>query len=300
MTVQAARIYLCAVTAFVAFAIWGSLFPFNYRPLTVDEALDLFWVIGGPGRAEFSLSDAISNFLLFVPIGLFAAAGVERWWTPRRPAALVIAGGTLLSVALEFMQAFVLWRTPSTLDVLAEVAGTLAGLAAWRLAAADLDAATLSALDAWRRASAGDRLLLAYCGAFAVAWLVPFDVTLRPNEIADKYLHKRLLLPFAPSPDAATVTQLRLMTAAAVPLGWAAAVCGCSPRSRRSPIRAFLITTLALLALALAQVPVFSRNTDLTLLLAALPGVAVGATWPRRTHRPLEGLGVSTVRRGGP
>ncbi len=299
MTVQAARVYVWAATTCVAFAVWGSLFPFDYRPVSFAEAIDVFLVLGGPRQAELSLSDAFSNFLLFVPIGLFVAASLERRWTPRHPAALVIAGGTLLSIAIEFAQAFVPWRTPSTLDVVAEAAGTIAGLAAWRLAAADLDAAVRSATVAWHRASAGERILLVYCGLFAFAWLFPFDFTLRPNEIADKYLHKRLLLPFVPSPDAATPTEWRVVSVAAVPLGWAGAVCGRPPGSRRSSLRAFLIAMFALLTLALAQVPVFSRNTDLTLLLAALPGVAVGAAGARLTHRPIGGIGASTVQRRG-
>ncbi|MFA5911167.1 MAG: VanZ family protein [Vicinamibacterales bacterium] len=300
MTVQAARIYVWAATTCVAFAVWGSLFPFDYRPVSFAEAIDWFLVLGGPRQAELSLSDAFSNFLLFVPVGLFVAASLERRWTPRHSAALVIAGGTLLSIAVEFAQAFVLWRTPSTIDVVAEAAGTIAGLAAWRMAAADLDAAARSATEAWHRASAGERLLLVYCGLFAFAWLLPLDFTLRPNEIADKYLHKRLLLPFVPSPDAATVTELQLLTAAAVPLGWAGAICGCSPDSLRSPARACHIAMFALITLALAQVAVFSRTTDFTTLLAALPGVVMGVAGACLAHRPTEHIGAPTPRPEGP
>ena len=131
MSTQAGRLYLSAATASVAFAVWGSLFPFDYRPASLGEAIDLFWISGGPGLAQFSLSDAFSNFLLFVPIGLFGAACIGRG--TRWPAAvLMVAGGVLLSMSVEFGQAFIAWRTPSTLDVVAETAGTTAGVIGWR------------------------------------------------------------------------------------------------------------------------------------------------------------------------
>lgn len=284
MSIPAGRLYLSAATVSVAFAIWGSLFPFDYRPASLGEAIDLFWISGGPGRAQLSLSDAFSNFLLFVPIGLFGAACLGRG--TRWPSGLlVVAGGVLLSIGVEIGQAFVPWRTPSTLDVVAEAAGTTAGVIGWRLVAVELDAMVLSALASWRHSSLVARLLIVYCGVFAVAWLIPFDFTLRPHEIGDKYFHKRLLLPLAPSPDAATTTQLRLTMAAAVPLGWAGAVCGTPPGAPRSAIRATLITMLALGTLALVQVPVFSRTTDFTLLLAAFPGVVAGTVGARLAHR---------------
>ncbi|MEO8678641.1 MAG: hypothetical protein ABI665_06325 [Vicinamibacterales bacterium] len=132
-----------------------------------------------------------------------------------------------------------------------------------------------------------ERLLLVYGALFAVAWLLPFDFTLRSYEIGDKYAHKRLLLPLMPSPDAATPSQLRATLVAAIPLGLAGAVCWYCPGYRRSPVRATLIATLGLLAIGVAQVPVFSRTTDATLLIAAIPGIALGAAAARFTGRPV-------------
>ena len=293
----AARVYAGAAAAFAVFAVWGSLLPFEFRPVSFAEATDLLWGAGRFELARVSLTDAVSNFLLFVPIGLFVAATVERTWSARSQTMLVIAGGTLLSVTVEFGQAFVPWRTPSTLDILAEAAGTSAGVALWRMAARELDAAVDSALLVWRRSTTSQRLLLVYSVGFALAWLVPFDFTLRPDEIGNKYLHKRLLPPFTPSPDAAAPTHLRLAFAAAVPIGWAGAVCGCSPGTRRSVLRATLGTTIGLLVLALAQIPVFSRTTDLTILVAALPGVVLGAAFAQLTTRPVaQGLRTSMPR----
>lgn len=287
MTAGLARLYACAAAAFVAFAVWGSLLPFHFRPVSLEEAARLLWVAEPIDPSRFSLTDAVSNFLLFVPIGLFVAAAVERVWPSRGRTVIVLAAGTLLSAALEFGQAFVVWRTPSNLDVLAEAAGTAAGIALRHIAARELDSAIAAALAAWRRATRAERVLLLYAMTFAVAWLLPFDFTLRPDEIADKYAHKRLLFPFTPSPDALTPVRLGLAGLAAVPLAWACAVCGCPPATRRSTLRAVLITVALLVVLTLAQITVFSRTTDMTVLVAMMPGVILGAAAARMTPRPV-------------
>ena len=169
-------------------------------------------------------------------------------------------------------------------DVFAESAGTATGVAIWRVAHVQIERVGGAGRLFWRRSSGVERLLLIYAALFAVIWLLPFDFTIRLNEIQDKYEHQRLLLPFTPSPDAATATDLRFMLAAAVPLG-AAATCGGGPARQRSVARAFVLAATALMALMAAQATVFSRTTDLTFLVAALPGVAAGAAMARHGLR---------------
>ena len=94
MTAGVARVYACAAAAFVAFAVWGSLLPFHFRPESLAEAARLLWVAEPIDPARFSLTDAVSNFLLFVPIGLFVAAAVERVWPSRGRTLIVLAAGT--------------------------------------------------------------------------------------------------------------------------------------------------------------------------------------------------------------
>lgn len=277
MTAAVARVYAGAMAIFVGFVIWVSLVPFDYRPATLDDAAYMLWVGGSPATVRFSVTDAISNLLLFMPIGLLGAATLGRTRARRGQAALVIASGTLLSVAVEFSQAFVTWRTPSTLDVVAECAGTALGLVVWRLFHAQVDAAATAAVAAWRRATISERLSLIYATAFALAWLFPFDFTLAPADVGDKYLHKRLLPPFSPSPDAATPAHLALVFAAAIPLAWTGAICGRLAGVTRPPTGTVVFAMLGLTALTIAQVAVFSRTTDFTLVVAALPGITIGA-----------------------
>jgi glycopeptide antibiotics resistance protein len=274
-------VYAAGAFLFVAFAVWGSLFPFEVRPLPPADALSLFLSAWQTGPASWSRADFASNVILFIPIGLFLCATVDtagprhRRWSA--PMALVLA--VLLSTVLEFAQALVPSRTSSIVDVLAETLGAGAGLMLWRLTARSIDRNVADAYRFVRRASYADRALLAYCALFGLAWLLPFDFTLRPNEIADKFEHKRLLLPFSPSPDAISPAMLILTCALSIPIGVAAMRLGGG--GRRPISTTVLLTVPALVALEAAQVTVFSRTTDATASIAAIAGVLAGAAATR-------------------
>jgi glycopeptide antibiotics resistance protein len=295
------RIDAAAAVLFIAFAVWGSLFPFEFVAVPWRDAVASFWSPAAIPVARWSISDFVSNVLLFVPIGLFAMAACDdrsakafalrppmnalrrrplrraKVSAERSAIPVVVFGSIVLSTAIELGQAFVPWRTPSVVDVGAETLGAICGIAAWLVVGKRLDALVSGAADVVRRSPLGERLLLAYCALFAVAWLVPADFTLRPNEIADKYLHKRLLLPFMPSPDAATASDLTMIGAAALPIGITATLCGCGGAARRSLPSAALVAITFLIGLEAAQIFVFSRVTDGTALLVAGTTAAAAA-----------------------
>jgi hypothetical protein len=281
--------YAIGAAAFAAYAVWASLFPFDFHavPTAVVARLWRDWTTAG---GALSWTDLVSNVLLFLPIGLFFAAVVEKiwpgWGKKGRAVFAVFGAGVLLSGGIEFGQTFVSWRTPSNIDVIAEALGTACGIAIWRYVGVELDAVLRAITELVRRSTPIERLLLVYGAAFMVAWWLPADFTLRPFEIDDKYRHKRLLLPFTPSPDAHTPFELALTAAAAVPLGVAALWCGCAPGTRRSVPRGAVAAALFLTALEIVQVPVFSRTTDGTAWLAALAGATVGAIAARWRKAP--------------
>jgi glycopeptide antibiotics resistance protein len=229
--------------------------------------------------------DVVSNFLLFFPIGLFAAASLDRSHLARYAPALVVGTSVFLSLGVEIGQAFVSWRTPSILDVFAESSGAAAGVATCRRFGSRMHQGMDAATAAWRRAPLHERALWLYTAAFAWWWLFPFDFTLRPYEIWDKFQHQRLLFPFQPSPDAATSLQRHSWFYAAFPLGLAAAVCGTQSGQPRTVGRAFFLAASGLLLLGVAQVLVFSRTTDATLLVVTMPGAALGAAIAARLAR---------------
>jgi len=285
MTGAADRVRVAAFAVaggmFVAFAIWGSLFPFQFEPRTWEEAARLFWLPWHRGPATWSRSDLASNVLLFIPIGLFLTAALdgmgERPGRTLTVPAVVIGCAAALSVSLELCQAFTPYRTASFVDVLAETLGAAIGVCLWRARTDALDARLSAAIVSVTQASLPCRLLFGYCLLFAIAWLLPLDFTLRPREIADKYMHQRLLLPFAPSPEAASSLELGASFAAGVPIGIASVMCGCAS-GRRSIVSALALAIPALVALEAVQVTVFSRTTDTTSLLALIAAVAAGAS----------------------
>lgn len=292
------RVCTAAAGFFIAFAVWGSLFPFDFHAVAWRDAVASFWSPWDVPVSRWSVSDFVSNVLLFVPIGLFAigaafthvrvgppnvgppfqggrVARLKAW--PYTRSVVIVAGAALLSTAIELAQAFVSWRTPSVVDVGAETIGALCGIALWWVSGGALASLIASATRLVRRSPMGERLLLAYCAVFAVAWLIPADFTLRPNEIADKYAHKRLLLPLMPSPDAPTAEDLAMTGAAAVPIGVAAALCGYGGIARRPLPLALLVSMTFLVGLEAAQVFVFSRVTDATALIVACGASGAGA-----------------------
>ena len=306
--------YATAAAAFVAYAVWGTLFPFDFHAVPLKAAALLFWSRWATDAGSLSYTDLLSNVLLFLPIGLFMAAALEasrkRGRTPVREMPLAkrgtapfsitlvtLAAALTLSGTIEFLQAFVSWRTPSILDVAAEVFGAACGVASWRYVRTECDGLARAALTMIGRSTRLERILLACCAAFAIAWWLPADFTLRPAEIGDKYFHKRLLLPFTPSPDATTPFELATIAAAAIPLGLAAVLCGCGSRSRRSVVRGALMAALALVALEILQIPIFSRTTDGTELLAALGGATAGSAAATFADRaPVIGLDWRALR----
>jgi len=273
-------VYTGAAAAFAAFALWGSLFPFDVHRVAASEAVRLFWEPWLRGPATWSISDLVSNVLLFIPIGVFLTAAFDVRRTTLAPL-LSVGFACAFSIGAELCQAFIPYRTPSAVDVLAETIGAALGAAAWRLWRESIDGRISSAIDAVAGASLPRRALIGYCALFAIGWLLPLDFTLRPGEIADKYEHKRLLLPFVPSPDAASRLDLAAVFAAGVPLGIASVACGAAPGKRRALASALRIAIPSLLTLEAIQVTVFSRTTDTTSLLAVIAATVAGASSTR-------------------
>jgi hypothetical protein len=156
----ASSAYAIGAAAAVAFAVWGSLFPFVVDPIAPAAALGAFVGAWGGGPATWSISDFVSNVLLFVPIGLLAAAALQSRGAGTRAAIVsVLLGTTLLSVAVELTQAWIRWRTSSIVDVLAEQGGCAIGIAAWLAGRDWISAGVEWACDAMRTATPLQRAL---------------------------------------------------------------------------------------------------------------------------------------------
>jgi VanZ family protein len=193
------RHYGWLALGFLAFAVYGSLVPLDFRLLAIGDASARYvaaWQV--PIRIE-SRSDWLSNILLFIPLGFLLAGwlAVDR---PRRAVALAVlaipVASAVLSGAIEFAQLYFPSRTVSSRDVAAETIGGMIGGALW-LAAGPW----LTGLARARAKEVGGRaawLLPVYSLALVLDHAIPLDITISPGELYHKYKAGMIqLIPFA-------------------------------------------------------------------------------------------------------
>ena len=113
------------------FIIYGSLYPFAFRPFAGDplRALLATW------SARASRGDLAGNVVLYLPLGFFLSLAARRLGFAGR-IALAAASGTALSIAIEIGQLWTSGRQSALSDVIANAAGAwlggVAGAALWR------------------------------------------------------------------------------------------------------------------------------------------------------------------------
>ena len=117
-----------------AFLVYGSLIPFDFQVASLDKAARFFLDSVQSGQQAHSLTDWITNVVIFVPLGFFGFAAV-----PKKPGSIasigkvmvVLGGSLMLSILIEFAQIFFPPRDSSWMDVLANALGAAAGCAGW-------------------------------------------------------------------------------------------------------------------------------------------------------------------------
>src|SRR5919106_1703346 len=118
----------------LALIVYGSLYPFNFKPDAVEggvlEALrQLSWARAGRG-------DRISNVLLYLPLGFCLFLWLNSRLNRRSAAGVALLLGSLLSLVIEIAQVYVSIRVPSFTDLTLNALGTLMGAAmgfTWRV-----------------------------------------------------------------------------------------------------------------------------------------------------------------------
>ena len=107
----------------MAFTIYASLIPFEFRWVPVDRATQRFHQVMLGERAErTSRSNYLANLLLFVPIGFGLAGAVflDRRLTPDVLArgAAILPASLAVSLTAEFLQIYTRERIVSRYDVI--------------------------------------------------------------------------------------------------------------------------------------------------------------------------------------
>jgi VanZ family protein len=189
--------YLIFLGGFAAFALYGSLVPFQFKALGFAEALRIFAGILRRDIAIESRSDWLSNVLLALPLGYCAtgALAVDRRGMTQYGGQLplVMLGCTCFAAGLEFAQLWVPARTCSQNDIAAQAIGSAIGCAMWVIAGQRTTNWVRQLISApspqWRK----HRLAQLYCLILFVYSVLPFDLSISPVEIYHK-LHRGMVL----------------------------------------------------------------------------------------------------------
>jgi glycopeptide antibiotics resistance protein len=283
--------------AFVAFAAYGSFVPLRWNAVPLDAAVAQFAQTPFIPLSRASRSDFLTNVLLFVPIGflLLGVAGNRSrgwaavWFVP------VVLVCLAFSAAIEFGQIFVSGRTPSWNDVFAETLGGALGALAWAV----VGPAWVDWLaEIFRSESQSDRvfrLLGAYTALWVVLGLQPFDYTLRPEGLAQKFRAGRIVLePFGSGFNLSDVVGTLLM---AVPVGIFGVLAAVHRKAARPAVLGLGIAIGAACLVEFAQLLAVSRTADVTDLLVNGAGGALGVFLATRAlAAPLRPGGAGGIR----
>lgn len=179
-----------AALLYAAFVVYGSLMPFDHRPVAWEEALVRFQRIPYLELGVASRADWVANILLYIPLaflgtGALAAALRERWlaWPAAVSMGALCAG---LAFAVEFMQLQFPPRTVSRNDLIAEAIGAALGALLWLAAGPRLLRLAASARAGGRQALPA--LLWLYAPAYVALAFFPYDLLVSQGELTAKLL----------------------------------------------------------------------------------------------------------------
>ena len=186
---------------FLAFVVYGSLFPFHFAREPKRDAAGNLRVVWSPldarGKRQVERLDVAANVLLGIPEG---AGLVLAGWAGRAALPRLVAAGAASAVfatAVETAQLYTPTRKASAVDVVAQVAGALIGALAAHVALRALAAPWLrrartgAKLGSARPVALGLALVIALCLA-ADAWY-PFAISLDVSTGWESLKHAQLL-----------------------------------------------------------------------------------------------------------
>jgi VanZ family protein len=267
---------------YAVLVVYGSLVPFQYRPVPWDEAIERFRHLPYLQLGIQSRSDWVANLLLFIPQAwlLLAALTVDRRWFWRVPAVLVVVPLCCgFAVLIEFTQIQFPPRTTSINDIIAETLGAVVGSCLWLWAGQRTIDWVRGVWCAAGRQGLAAHLLPGYLLFLLLVHVMPLDLTISPVELYHKYKEGRItLVPFTGYPSVADaslkiLTQLLYFT----PLGFLLSFLRNDwvRRADRWQV-VLLLGGLSAGLCELAQLVVFTRYSDVTDVLIGAVAVLLG------------------------
>ncbi|AMN48451.1 hypothetical protein ACG33_15360 [Steroidobacter denitrificans] len=118
---------LLIVIVVVTLILYGSLYPFNFKPGAIEGGLlqalrELNWARAGR-------DDRISNVLLYLPLGFCLFLWLHSHFGRHASILIAVLAGTTLSLSIEIVQVYVPGRVSSLTDLTLNAAGTVLGAA---------------------------------------------------------------------------------------------------------------------------------------------------------------------------
>jgi VanZ family protein len=113
-----------ALGAYAALVVYGSLYPFSgWRSLGIGP----FAYLTEPLPRYLTAFDVVTNVLGYMPLGALIVLALYPRWRGSLAVCAALAGGALLSGAMEAIQTYLPTRVASNLDLAANAFGSLVG-----------------------------------------------------------------------------------------------------------------------------------------------------------------------------
>lgn len=267
-----------AALAYIAFVIYGSLVPLEFRAIPWDMAVARFGAMPFLKLGIGSRADWMANLLLFIPL-TFLWMGALTAGAGRARAALatlvLIPAAIALSLGIEFTQLFFPQRTVSQNDIFAEAVGGLIGVMVWWGAGRRF----VDWLQSWQqthaRAALAERLAWVYLAGVLAYNVLPLDLTISVVEIFHKFQEGKLnLIPFGRLPADPAYAVYEIATDALI---WTPLALLWRLDGARSAWRVWGMTMAAAIGLETLQLFVYSRVSDITDVFTAALGAVAGS-----------------------
>jgi VanZ family protein len=268
--------------AYLVFVVYGSLVPFDYQPALAAERLLLFL---DPTQFEWyrqSRADVVTNVLLTMPLAFLWCAVLTsggRRWGFGAPC-LVFMGSFCVSFLVEWLQIYYLPRDPSLVDVLAQTVGSALSIILWSARGTRFLAWIAGFRLLTSVPSLSARLLILYGAGLLAYGVFPLDLTLSFTDVYRKWRDgKVLLLPFLEWRYVNATLLYGFFTDIALwmPVGVLARL-----SFTWRTLLIVVVGTFAAATLESLQLFVLSRTSDMTQVVAAFVGIALGAQLSRR------------------
>ncbi|WP_395344659.1 VanZ family protein [Ningiella sp. W23] len=268
---------LLATLAYLLFVIYGSLVPLNFNDVSVSEAISIFASLD---KLDFAIdpdkrADWFTNFLLMAPLfycAMLLKSGEKNVFKIFLYSVLVIAGIGAISIAIEFAQLFIDRRTTSFKDVYAQGLGILLTLLIFAVTKARAHALLLK-MSSEQRSDKWQVYGIVIITILFIYSLMPFDLSLSFTELTKKWADGRIsTIPFYEITRKPISGSLSIIIDILI---WAA-ITWCYIKSDRfHPQKTTMFLMLTAIAIELAQLPVLSRFTDITDVIAAFVGIVI-------------------------